>query len=96
MDLPKINITSLHHTAPLARDESSRLDRMIATSIKESAGKNEPFRLQVGDKVEDFATTTPGRPVGTVEELYRENGHNRAMTEQGFFREQDLRVIKDK
>jgi len=75
-----------------------RLDAVRTLTLLErlDKGKSKPFRLAVGDKVEDFFVFTPAEPVGTVKELYRENGHNRVATENGYFREQDLRRMQTK
>lgn len=90
-----ITLADIVHTRPLTKYEHNYLDRKLERVLKEGAGKNKPFRLAVGDKVENFAMFTEGnaQPVGTVQELYRENGHNRVATEKGFFREDDLRKI---
>lgn len=94
MDFP---IRQIIKTKPLSEIEHKRIDRKMQVKLRANRGESPPFRLQVGDKVEDFASYTEGAmPAGTVQELYRENGHNRVATEKGFFREQDLRKSNER
>ena len=88
----QITIADLLKTRPISAKERDLLTRKIEAELKRDSGKSEPFRLAVGDKVENFAMYTDGyaQPCGTVSEVYRENGHNRVATETGFHREQDL------
>jgi len=91
-NLPKIII----NTPKPSPEMSNLLSRKLELILQQSAGKSVPFRLSIGDRVEDFYTFTPAVFVGTVSELYRENGHNKIATEQGFFREKDLRISTQK
>ena len=80
-----------------SKKESYLLDRKLAAVLKKGAGKNAPFRFEIGDEVEDFMFYSPALYVGKVIKLYRENGHNRVMTDnknKPWHREQDLRRVK--
>jgi len=92
-DGPQVTLAALAPTKPLNKFERNFLGNKMRKELEAGAGKNVPFRLSVGDKVEDFFMYTPPLFVGTVSDLYRENGHNRVETEQGFHREQDLRKV---
>jgi len=91
----KLSIHDIIQTKPLTKLESNLIERKMAALLASDSGNSQPFRLAVGDKVENFGAYKEGfaMPCGTVIEVYRENGHNRAATEKGFFREQDLRKI---
>jgi len=78
---------------PQSREFYDLMSDFIERDTLKCAGNNQPFRIAVGDQVEDFFGHTPARPVGKVLELYRENGHNKILTTSGAFRECDLRRI---
>lgn len=82
----KISIHDLVKTKPLNKYMSNHLDNKIAKSLKAGQGKNQAYRLKIGDRVLD--TTTQSKHI--VQELYRENGHNKVMSTTRFHRERDL------
>ena len=88
----KLTLSAISPTKPLTKLQRNYLGNMINRSLAAGAGNNDAFRLSVGDRVEDFIRHTPASDAGTVEAVYRENGHNKVTTNQGNFRERDLRV----
>ena len=89
----KITLASLIGTKPLSTYESQLITRKMIAIENRDSGNDDSFRLKVGDSVENFGAYKDGyaQPIGTVTEVYRENGHIRIATEKGFFREQDIR-----
>ena len=90
-----MNLANIHQTKPLTKFERNKIENVMARRLKQDSGSHQPFRLKVGDIVEDFGSCVDGHanPAGTVVSCYRENGHNRIETETRFYREQDLRKV---
>jgi hypothetical protein len=97
-ETPSIYLHQLVSSKPPSEQEKDLLERKLKATLIRGKGKNELFRLEIGDEVEDFGSYVKGyaKPVGKVVKLYRENGHNKVETdskEKCWFRECDLRRI---
>ena len=85
-----LELSDIASTRPLGDDEGYLISRKMGLLMQRDSGHNATFRLSIGDNCENHQT---GEIVGTITELYRENGHNRASTKTGFYREQDLKAV---
>lgn len=89
----QLDITDIHNTKPLTDDQRVAMDDLINRTTKANEGDSSSYRFNVGDTVKDSFFGLNAKEM-IITECYRENGHNKYATKDGFFRECDLIIIK--